>query len=235
MNLFDKKRLVEIKKIVEKYGIRLTASTLIFINLFLIKSSSYEKMKNQEENFDSVTISSSKVFYAKEIPEVQEEEMSYQDKIDYILTTFDLTLEQLDVCCAIACAEACCDGYDYEEAHNVINTAYNRVISARWVASLGDNIYDQMTAPNQFVVYQNGSYRKYLGRSDLPGYQAAIDFLSNTSELETHSYLSFRSNSSNIDGVELVDGGNLYFNLLTEEERLEDIRTKGEISLSLSK
>ena len=109
------------------------------------------------------------------------------------------------------------------------------MISARWVASLGDNIYDQMTAPNQFVVYQNGSYRKYLGRSDLPGYQAAIDFLSNTSELETHSYLSFRSNSSNIDGVELVDGGNLYFNLLTVEDSLEDFRTQGEISLNLSK
>ena len=222
MNLLDKKRLVEIKKIVEKYGIRLTASTLIFIHLFLIKSSSYEKSTKHEENFDSVTITSSKVFYSKDIPEVYEEEMSYEDKINYILTTFDITLEELDVCCAIACAEACCDGYDYQEAHNVINTAYNRIISARWVASLGDNIYDQMTAPNQFVVYQNGSYRKYLGRSDLPGYQAVIDFLSNTSELDTHSYLSFRSNNSNIDGVELVDGGNLYFNVLTEEERLED-------------
>ena len=210
MNLLDKKRLGEIKKIVEKYGIRLTASTLIFINLFLIKSSSYEKSTKHEENFDSVTITTSKVFYSKDIPEVYEEEMSYEDKIDYILTTFDLTLEQLDVCCAIACAEACCDGYDYQEAR------------ARWVASLGDNIYDQMTAPNQFVVYQNGSYRKYLGRSDLPGYQAVIDFLSNTSELDTHSYLSFRSNNSNIDGVELVDGGNLYFNVLTEEERLDD-------------
>ena len=54
------------------------------------------------------------------------------------------------------------------------------------------------------------------------GYQAVIDFLSNTSELDTHSYLSFRSNNSNIDGVELVDGGNLYFNVLTEEERLDD-------------
>lgn len=148
-----------------------------------------------------------------------------EEKIAIILPLFNLTVEQLDICCAIACAEASGDGTNYEEAHHVINTAYNRLLSAEWVNSFGNSLYAQMIAPNQFMVYESGAYTKYLGRIDLPGYQAVIDFLSNTSGLEPHDYLSFQAcDSKKEDSVQLVVGGNRYFNLLPEADRLEDFR-----------
>ncbi len=227
----DKRKLKEIKKIASRYGIKLTSSLALSICILLTNTSSTNKAEKQEQN-DLVSsnvaerrvrtiqpTTSVELLAYKKVP------LTYEEKVEKILDTFELTSEELDVCCAIAVAEACCAGYDYEEATNVINTAYNRIISAKWVASLGDNLYDQMTSPNQFVVYQNGSYLKYLGRSDLPGYQAVIDFLSNTNEIEPHSYLSFRSNGTRLEGsVELVPGGNRYFSLLTSDDLLEDFR-----------
>ena len=223
----DRKRLVEIKKIVEKYGYRFTASMMIMIELFLMKSSSYDKPVKQEAESDTFTISSSKVYYSS-ADSLGEDEMTYEEKIESILELFDLTYEELDVCCAIAVAEACCDGYDYEEAHHVINTAYNRICSEAWISSCGASLYEQMTAPGQFVVYENGSYLKYLGRDDLPGYQAVVDFLSGTSDILHHSFLSFRSNDSVVEGSTLlVEEGNRYFNLLTEEDKIENTLLEG--------
>lgn len=181
-----------------------------------------------EETMSFSSIANLKINYENTKP------LTNEEKIEIIFDKYNLNQYQLDVCAAIACAEASGEGMNYEETVNVICAAYNRTISSSWVYSLGDNLYDQMTAPNQFVVYQSGSYLDYMERYDLPGYQAVIDFLSNNCEFEGHNYLSFRSNRSGIDGVELVSGGNLYFNELTDEDKLTDIRVLKEVTRGLS-
>ena len=235
----DKKKLEEVKKIASTYGVKLTSTLLLTISI-LITSASSESLNESDAKkteSDDLDYGIEQIVLQKSVEKdvlnltATEENttLTQEEKIEKILHKFNLTEEELDVCCAIAIAEACGEGMDYEEATHVINTAYNRIISARWVASLGDNLYVQMTAPDQFVVYQNGSYAKYLGQTLLPGYQAVIDFLSNTSEVEAHDYLSFRSNDSVVEGsIQLVVGGNRYFNLLTEEDRLEDFRIQVE-------
>ena len=73
--------------------------------------------------------------------------------------------------------------------------------------------------PNQFVVYQHGTYKRYLNNTSLNGYNAIIDFLYN--EEIMHNYLSFRSNSIIINGSEkFSDRGNNYFNILEESNRI---------------
>lgn len=233
----DKKKLAEVKKIASYYGIKLTSTVLLTISILITSGSSKSLYESDRKEHDDIDFGIEQTIIQKskqkdiDLACVKKEDISLtqEEKIEKILHKFNLTEEELDVCCAIAIAEACGEGMDYEEATHVINTAYNRIISARWVASLGDDLYNQMTAPDQFVVYQNNSYVKYLGRTALPGYQAVIDFLSNTSEIEIHNYLSFRSNDSVVEGcIQLVVGGNRYFNLLTEEDRLEDFRVQEE-------
>lgn len=238
----DKDRLVVIRDVCSKSGVKVTSS--VVLSLLLLggtAKSDYIQDKpivgescSKTEKFSVFDDKKRETFEKLAFSEDIEPVLSFQEKVEKILGLYYLTYEELDVCCAIACAEANGEGMNYEEASNVINVAYNRIISFKWVASLGDNLYDQMIALNQFVVYQNGSYIKFLGQTDLPGYQAVIDFLSNTTEVLPHSYLAFRSNDSNIDGVELVSGGNLYFSVLSDEDRLEDfrVRTKGK-SLTL--
>ena len=231
----DKQKIKEIKKIASQYGVRLTSTLLLAISILMTSASSKDMREDREthEEIDfnyAITRMAIKNDKKENILQINEEtSLTQEEKVEKILHKFNLTEEELNVCCAIAIAEACGEGMDYEEATHVINTAYNRIISAKWVASLGDNLYVQMTAPDQFVVYQNGSYAKYLGQTLLPGYQAVIDFLSNTSEVEAHDYLSFRSNDSVVEGsIQLVVDGNRYFNLLTEEDRLEDFRIQEE-------
>lgn len=232
----DRDRLVAIRDICSKYGIKVTSS--VALSFFLLgisaKSDYCQEKSSDERDYTKIEkcISSEKMGKDMFLEAISfrdiEPVLSFQEKVEKILDLYHLTYEELDVCCAIACAEANGEEMNYEEASNVINVAYNRIISSKWVASLGDNLYDQMIALNQFVVYQNGSYIKFLGQTDLPGYQAVIDFLSNTTEVLPHSYLAFRSNDSNIDGVELVSGGNLYFSVLSDEDRLEDFRVRTE-------
>ena len=239
----DEKKFQEVKRIAERYGIRLTSGVLLTVYLFSMTSSKAIARKQDLKDMDyqavpksiSVGVKATKVLpYDIPKPKLMTEEEINQEKIQYILDKYQLTREELDVCCAIAMAEANGEGTNYEEAMNVINTAYNRTISRKWVASISDNLFEQMTYPGQFVVYENGNYLRFLGRTDLPGYQAVIDFLSNTNEVKAHTYLAFRSNHSGINGAELVDGGNLYFSTLTEEDRLFDVRVEEAFTLKLS-
>ena len=245
--LKDEERIREIRKIAKKYGMRLTSTVLMSICILLTSGSSYRKVEAKIEKMESLhpelMAMSSKVINFNPFSVILNNakfsydavrEPTFEEKIDIILDKYNLTREELDVCSAIACAEANGEGMNYEEAVNVICAAYNRTISSTWVSSLGNNLYDQMTAPSQFIVYENENYLNYLSRTDLPGYQAVIDFLSNNCEVEAHDYLSFRSNNSNINGVELVSGGNLYFNELDAEERLADIRVQEEVTRVLS-
>lgn len=205
--LNDQRKLREIKKILLQYGIRLTSGALLscFLLMNFYSKEYLFKRTNNEKGF-------LREFIDKSL-------LSEKELIDSILVTYQLTMKQFDICAAIAMAEASGGGYNYEEAFNVINTAYNRTLSEAFVQEFGYTLYDQMTAPNQFVVYQNGSYLNYLGRTDLPGYQAVIDFLVNPEF--RHHYLSFRSNESGIAGEELVEGGNLYFNVFQDDDLLK--------------
>lgn len=232
--LNDEKKIREIRNVLIKNGIKVSSSMILSVIVLLTSASSnYEKSTNN--NNLGISYSTGAKFAKRpsniEKTSIERElvcmPLTYEEKVNRILSLYNLTMEQLDVCCAIACAEANGEGSNYDEARNVINTAYNRIISKRWVSSLGNNIYEQLTAPNQFVVYQNGNYKKFLGRTDLVGYQAVIDFLSNTSGCDCHNYLSFRANGIKVDGsVMLVKGGNNYFNILTDDDKLEDFRVE---------
>lgn len=230
-NMFgsDTKKLQAIKNVLTRYKIEITSGVLLSLYIFIMSGTNLSNKKQITEVPSSyaIALNDSKELMVKSSPDISEENLTNEEKISQILTNYNLTFEEFDTCAAIAIAEANGDGTNYEEAHNVINAAYNRIISSTWVNYLDDNLYIQMTAPSQFTVYESKAYQKYLGRFDLPGYQAVIDFLSNTSDLIAHNYLSFRSNDSSQEGrVELVEGGNLYFNELVEEDRLEDIRQK---------
>lgn len=151
--------------------------------------------------------------------------ISKEDKINYILEKYNLTKYQFDVLSAIVLTEA--ESNSYDDAYAVINTIYNRTHAKNWVRSCssyfgeknGNNLYYQAIMPNQFVVYQHGTYKRYLNNTSLKGYDAIIDFLYNEDIM--HNYLSFRSNSIKINGSEKFSNrGNNYFNILEESNRI---------------
>lgn len=238
-DFLDDSKLREIRKIISNHKLQISSSLILAAYLLSGGVSGQQSKKSglsiptSPSTVNSSFYSSNPTYY---LDTISNTEISNEEKIAIILEKYDLTLEELNVCAAISIAEACGEGMNYAEAQNVINTAYNRIISAKWVDYLGDNLYEQMTASGQFIVYESGAYKKYLGKTDLPGYQAVIDFLSNTSKLNAHNYLSFCANSGSFNGkVELVEGGNLYFDVLTEEDRLNDIRTDKSFTLTLMK
>jgi len=146
-------------------------------------------------------------------------------KIEYILDKYNLTKEQFNVLSAIVLTEA--ETNSYEDAYAVINTIYNRAHSKNWVRSVdnrygkgkGENLYYQAISPNQFVVYQHGTYKRNLNNTNSVSYDAVIDFL--YTEDEMHNYLSFRSNGSYVKNYEVFsENGNKYFNELRIENRI---------------
>ena len=153
------------------------------------------------------------------------ENITKDDKINYILSKYKLTKNEFNVLSAIVLSEA--QSNSYEDAYAVINTIYNRTHAKNWVRSCssyfgknnGQSLYYQAIMPNQFVVYQHGTYTKYINRTDLNGYNAIIDFLYD--EKIMHNYLSFRANNIVITGSEKFSNmGNNYFNILKEDNKL---------------
>ena len=81
------------------------------------------------------------------------------------------------------------------------------------------NMYYQAIAPNQFTVYQSGSYKRHINDTDSVGYQAIIDFL--YTEKIMHNYLSFRADYIKVSGSESFSPkGNNYFSVIKEENRI---------------
>lgn len=151
--------------------------------------------------------------------------ITQEDKIKVILEKYDLTKDQFNVLCAIVLSEA--EGSSYEDAYAVINTIYNRTHSKNWVKSVsnyfgegkGNNLYYQAISPNQFVVYEHGTYKKNLNNTKSIGYEAIIDFL--YTENIIHNYLSFRSHNIKVkDSVAFSENGNNYFNPIKESNRV---------------
>lgn len=151
--------------------------------------------------------------------------LTNEDKLAIILDKYDLTKKEFNVLKAICLSEA--ESNSYTDAYAVINTIYNRTHSKSWVKSIsnrygkdtGKSMYYQAIAPNQFVVYQHGSYKKHLKTSNGLGYDAIIDFL--YSEEIMHNYLSFRAHNIKVkNSVAFSDKGNNYFNELKLSNRI---------------
>jgi len=150
--------------------------------------------------------------------------ITVDERIQYILDRYNLTLEQFNIVKSIVMAEAMYDSYD--DGYAVINTMYNRTLSKSnnnfvnyfYGEGAGRSLYYQAIAPNQFVVYQNGMYEKNLTKNDGPVYDAIIDFL--TTEKIKHSYLNFLSANTNMTRAyeEFAHGGNKYFEELVESD-----------------
>lgn len=120
-------------------------------------------------------------------------------------TAYDLSDSDYQLICAIVAAES---DKSYDDALAVVSTILNRCEASNWVASYGTNPVTQATAPNQFVVYQHGSYKQYLGNAPETVMTAVKDALAG---VRNHSYLSFRSNGSKSYSNNMVTAtGNRY-------------------------
>ena len=146
-------------------------------------------------------------------------------KKEYILEHYNLTEKQFDTLCAIVLSEATTNSY--EDAYAVINVIYNRAHDKKWINSVdktfgkgkGESLYYQAISPNQFVVYQKGTYLRNMNNTKSVGYDAILDFLYEENTL--HNYLSFRSNFVKINNYEtFTDNGNKFFNLMNEINRV---------------
>lgn len=151
--------------------------------------------------------------------------LTKEEKIKYILDKYNLTEYQFKVICGVVLSEA--ESNSYEDAYAVINTIYNRTHSKNWIRSVnntygnnsGNNLYYQVIAPNQFSVYESGTYKNNINNTNSIGYNAIIDFL--YTENIMHNYLSFRSNSIKVkDSETFSENGNNYFNVIKEENRI---------------
>ncbi len=104
---------------------------------------------------------------------------------------YEVSDKDFELLCAIVSAES---DKSYDDALAVITTILNRCEAPNWVRSHGTNPVAQATAPNQFVVYQHGSYKAYMGGRAPETVQTAVkDALAG---VRNHHYLSFRSNGS---------------------------------------
>lgn len=119
--------------------------------------------------------------------------------------TFNVSDADYNLLCAIVSAES---DKSYDDALAVITTILNRCEASNWVASYGTNPVSQATAPNQFVVYQHGSYKQYMGNSPETVMTAVRDALAG---VRNHHYLSFRSNGSTSYSSNMITAsGNRY-------------------------
>lgn len=136
---------------------------------------------------------------ARSIKSIEGTELTYAGKMRYIMERDGYTYNELDSVLAGCVAESYGDGNCYDECYDIASVFNNRIHDAGYVADVnrifggnaGRSIYYQFIAPNQFSVYSHGSYRKYLGRIDLLGYQGAIDML--YSGVPSHNFLNFNN------------------------------------------
>lgn len=191
---------------------------LVFIFLMLTKDNAMALEFIDTEN--ELEINSHRKYGKLISCELEEEKISPKEEI---LEDYNLSEEEFSVLCAIVMAEAKTNSYN--DSYAVINTIYNRTKSIKWSSYVenGDNLYSQATFPGQFVVYENGSYLKYLGCEDGDSYQAIIDFL--LTEDLAHEYLSFVSKDGDKYGKEqFVEGGNLYYNKMEEDDKVQVLK-----------
>ena len=154
-------------------------------------------------------------------------ELINQEKEDYILEHYDFNSKnELDITVAIVAAE----GYkSYEDLYWVSNTIFNRITNVKDIY-MGTNPYSQVTRPSQFVVYENGSFKKYLNPTTYYNIkqaniakQAFYDMFYANYQGIKHNYVQFRAWGSNTEFPSecVVKYGNLYGDRMNETSRIE--------------
>lgn len=132
--------------------------------------------------------------------------------VDYILSAYNLSLEEFYTVVAIVAAEG---GGSYTDAYAVANVIYNRTLNTKWTYYAnsmgldGTNLFVQSTLPAQFSVYASGSYLRFMYQTGTNAYNAVVTLL--TTRESMHNYMSFRDGRLNIEGVQFIEGGNIYF------------------------
>lgn len=131
-------------------------------------------------------------------------------KINHILITRGITLEQFAKTSQVVLAESAHDGTNYLDAFGVTSILINRIVSPIW-AGYGQNVFEQAYARGQFSVVKNGRIASFVNRSDLIGYQAFIDCLYLGGSLPMHGYTSFKAwSKSPVGKIAFVHGGNRF-------------------------
>lgn len=134
---------------------------------------------------------------------------NYPEK-GFVVTTgnlcYELNIKDIELLCAIVCAES---DNTYDDALAVITTILNRCEADNWIAAHGTDPIAQATARDQFVVYQHGTYKRFLnGNVSKPVFEAVMDALAG---VRNHNYLSFRSNKTTSYSDNLISAtGNRY-------------------------
>ncbi len=120
--------------------------------------------------------------------------------------TYDLCEEDVELLCAIVAAES---DQSYDDALAVVSTILNRCETSNWINCHGRDPIAQVTAPNQYSVYQLGTYEKYMdGNAPETVQQAVADALAG---VRNHNYTSFRSNvSTEYSDNMITETGNRY-------------------------
>lgn len=200
-----------IKCQIEKYNLKYLVLPMIYLAIILL----VVPKPNTVESIITYTKLDSYVVHT----------VTKKDKINYILDKYNLTEYQFKVLSAIVLSEA--ESNSYKDAYAVINTIYNRTNSKSWIKSInnrfgkdkGRSLYYQAIAPRQFVVYEHGTYKKNMNKTNCIGYDAIIDFL--YTEEVMHNYLSFRAHNIKIKNSESFSNrGNNYFNILKDSNRI---------------
>lgn len=231
----DKKLLKVIKDILSNKCFK--SSTCVAVSLFYLLNCAGSMSLESNENSEDVEVDTNLIEAVRHItyPNIHETEeveiVEEVDKFAVVCERENLTYKQLDTVLAGCVAEACEEGLNYDDAYSVANTIYNRAersyscidyISSIMGEGLGNSYYYQFIAPDQFTVYADESYKKYLGRSDLIGYQAALDMF--YSEEVKHDYLFFRGNKTEVSCSyeKFAENGNKYFKEIAEEDMLDN-------------
>lgn len=153
------------------------------------------------------------------------------------------TTTMLDVVCAVIIGEGYGEGknkYDlngnsyekgasYKECHGIASLLFKRIQDILWINGVeeefgkgtGQNLYYQVIAKNQFeAYYKYKTYLKYLGKIDLPGYQAALDmFMSGKASINYQEFRGWYTNTDNNNY--LVVGGNRYLRPFDESNHVD--------------
>ncbi|MCM1053666.1 MAG: hypothetical protein NC483_06820 [Ruminococcus sp.] len=158
---------------------------------------------------------------------------------EQLLDIFGITPDQFyNTVYGIFCSESAVSYNGYNEMYVCFYTDLNRICSPNWVNSHGTNIYKQAIAPNQYVVYQNGTYTSYKNYSDetrsiaLTAIRDAMyNFIVDPSN-RPHSWTSFRSNGTTSYSNNLfTPGGNRYAGTMSEVVYPEFLDSEAAVAL----
>ncbi len=120
--------------------------------------------------------------------------------------TYDLCEEDIELLCAIVAAES---DKSYDDSLAVVSTILNRCETSNWINVYGRDPIAQVTAPDQYVTYQYGTYEKYMN-DNVPDTvkQAVADALAG---VRNNNYTSYRSNGlTEYSNNTITETGNRY-------------------------